>query len=92
MPKQTFRIHEESFFDLVSRGRGGPCETGRRFTPAQIEQIRRTVQRAPEAVVKVLSKDSNDLGAAGRHLDYIGRYGKLEHHRMPPNGQILKPE
>jgi hypothetical protein len=44
------------------------------------------------AVVKVLPKDSNDLGAAGRHLDYIGRYGKLEHHRMPVNGQILKPE
>lgn len=28
--------------------------------------------------MKVLPKDSNNLGAAGRHLDYIGRYGKLE--------------
>jgi len=63
---------------LVSHGRGGPRDSGRHFTPAQIEQIRRTVQRAPEAVVKVLPRDSNDLKAVGKHLDYIGRYGKLE--------------
>jgi len=43
-----------------------------------VEQIRRTVQRAPEVMVKVLPKDSNDLKAVRRHLDYIGRYGKLE--------------
>jgi hypothetical protein len=79
MPKRTFRIREgEPLFDLVSHGRGGPRETGGRFTQAQIEQIRRTVQRAPEAVVKVLPRDSNDLKAVGKHLDYIGRYGKLE--------------
>jgi hypothetical protein len=75
---RTFRIREEPLFDLVSHGRGGPRETGRHFTPAQIEQIRRTVQRAPEAVVKGLPRDSNDLKAVGKHLDYIGRYGKLE--------------
>jgi hypothetical protein len=75
---QTFRIREEPLFDLVSHGRGGPRDTGRHFTPAQIEHIRRTVQRAPEAVVKVLPRDSNDLKAVGKHLDYIGRYGKLE--------------
>jgi Relaxase/Mobilisation nuclease domain len=75
---RTFRLREEPLFDLVSHGRGGPRETGRHFTPAQIEQIRRTVQRAPEAVVKVLPRDSNDLKAVGKHLDYIGRYGKLE--------------
>jgi hypothetical protein len=28
--------------------------------------------------VKVLPRDSNDLKAVGKHLDYIGRYGKLE--------------
>jgi hypothetical protein len=79
MPKRTFRIREgEPLFDIVSYGRGGPRETGGRLTPAQVEQIRRTVQRAPEAVVKVLPKDANDLKAAGRHLDYIGRYGKLD--------------
>src|SRR5258708_38511329 len=79
MPKQTFRIREgEPLFDIVSHGRGGPRETGRHFTPAHVEQIRRTVQRAPEAVVKVLPRDSNDLKAVGKHLDYIGRYGKLD--------------
>src|SRR3984957_16033111 len=78
MSMRTFRIRREALLDLVSYGRGGPCETGGRLTPAQLEQIRRTVQRAPEAVVKVLPKDANDLRAAGRHLDYIGRYGKLE--------------
>jgi hypothetical protein len=75
---RTFRLREEPLFDLVSDGRGGPRETRRHFTPTQIEQIRRTVQRAPEAVVKVLPRDSNDLKAVGKHLDYIGRYGKLE--------------
>jgi hypothetical protein len=59
-------------------GRGGPRETGRHLSPAQVAQIRRTVQRAPEAVVKVLPRDSNDLKAVGKHLDYIGRYGKLD--------------
>jgi hypothetical protein len=28
--------------------------------------------------VKVLPRDSNDLKAVGKHLDYIGRHGKLE--------------
>lgn len=79
MPKRTVRIREgEPLFDLVSHGRGGPRETSGRFTPAQIEQIRRTVQRAPEAVVKVLPRDSSDLKAVGKHLDYIGCYGELE--------------
>jgi hypothetical protein len=48
------------------------------LTPAQVEQIRRTVGRTPEAVVKVLPRASNDLKAVGKHLDYIGRNGELE--------------
>jgi len=48
------------------------------LTQAQVEQIRRTVQRTPEAVVKLLPRGSNDLKAVGQHLDYIGRNGKLE--------------
>lgn len=78
MPKRTFTIGRgEPLFDLVSYGRGGPAG-GRTFSPAQIDQIRRTVHRAPEVVVKVLARNSNDLKAVQRHLDYIGRYGKLE--------------
>lgn len=79
MSKRIFRVREgEPLLDIVSYGRGGPRENGDRLTPAQIEQIRRTVQRVPEVVVKVLSRASNDLKAAAKHLDYISRYGKLE--------------
>jgi hypothetical protein len=79
MPKRVFRIREgEPLLDIVGYGRGGPRENGARLTPAQIEQIRRVVQRVPEVVVKVLPRASNDLKAAGKHLDYISRYGQLE--------------
>jgi hypothetical protein len=79
MPKRTFRIREgEPLLDIASYGRGGPRETGCSLTPVQIEQIERTVRRTPEAVVKVLSRASNDLKAVGNHLDYIGRKGELE--------------
>ena len=79
MPKRTFRIREgEPLLDIASYGRGGPRETGGSLTPAQLEQIRRTVRRTPEVVVKVLPRASNDLKAVGKHLDYIGRKGELE--------------
>jgi hypothetical protein len=78
MSKRTFRIREgEPLLDIVSYGRGGPRETSGRLTPAQVEQIRRTVGRAPEVVVKVLPRASNDLKAVGKHLNYIGRDGML---------------
>jgi hypothetical protein len=79
MPKRVFRIREgEPLLDIVSYGRGGPRENGGRLTPEQVERIRRTVQRVPEVMVKVLSRASNQLNAASKHLDYISRYGKLE--------------
>jgi hypothetical protein len=75
---RTFKLPiEEPLFDIVSYGRGGPRENGGRLTKAQLEHIRRTVQRVPEVVVKVLSRASNDLKAAGKHLDYISRNGEL---------------
>ena len=64
--------------DIVSYGRGGPRENGGRLTSEQMEHIRRTVQRVPEVMVKVLPRASNDLKAAGKHLDYISRYGDLD--------------
>ncbi len=79
MPKRTFRIRVgEPLLDVVSYGRGGPRETGGKLTPAQLEEIQRTVRRTPEAVVKVLPRASNDFKAVGKHLDYIGRNGELE--------------
>jgi hypothetical protein len=67
----------DSFLDIASFGRRGP---GRRdqVPPALIEQIARTVRRAPEAVVKVLPKGATDAKAVRAHLDYIGRRGELE--------------
>ncbi len=62
MSKRTFRIGgPEPLLDVQSFGRAGPRETGDKLTPAQLEQIRRTVTRTPEAVVKVLPRASNDL-------------------------------
>ena len=62
--------------NIASYARGGPCAAGR-LTPAQIEHIRLTVNRAPEVMVKVLSSGGSDSKAVGRHFDYIGRKGNL---------------
>jgi Relaxase/Mobilisation nuclease domain len=78
MPKALRNIRSaRPLLDLVSYGRAGPKAT-LNLSAAQIGQIERTVRRVPEAMVKVLPKDSNNLRSVGRHLDYIGRYGKLE--------------
>jgi hypothetical protein len=74
----VFRIREgEPLLDIVSYGSSALHENGGRLKSGQIEQIRRTVQRVPEVMVKVLPRASNDLKAAGKHLDYISRHGKL---------------
>ncbi len=80
MPKRPFRLPGEGIplLDIVSLGRRGPHGAGGRLTAEQVEQIRRTVQRAPEVMVKVLGRNSNDLKASARHFDYIGRKGELE--------------
>ena len=75
---KTFRLpKEEPLLNIASYARGGP-RAADRLTPSQIEHIRLTVNRAPEAVVKVLPRSSNDLKAVGKHIDYIGRRGNLE--------------
>jgi hypothetical protein len=63
--------------DLRSYARRGPGHRDR-LSPAEIAQISRTVRRVPEAVVKVLPRDSNNLASISRHVGYIGRYGDLE--------------
>lgn len=78
MPRRVFRIREgEPLLDIVSYGNSALHENGGRLIPEQLEQIRRTIQRVPEVMVKVLPRASNDLKAAGKHLDYISRNGKL---------------
>jgi hypothetical protein len=78
MPKALLDLRSaRPLLDIVSYGRGGP--TGSLdLSAAQIAEIDRTVRRVPEAMVKVLPKDSNKLRSVGRHLNYIGRSGKLE--------------
>jgi len=65
------------FLDLFSRGRAGPSESAR-FSPAQIEQIRRTVMgRTPEVMVKVTG-GGRRVGAVAAHLAYISQHGKVD--------------
>lgn len=79
MPKRSFSIREgQPLLDIVSYGRGKSHGAIGRLTPAQLEHIRLTVRRAPEVMVKVLPRASNDLKAVGKHIDYIGRKGALE--------------
>ncbi len=79
MPKTLLDLRGAArpLLDLVSYGRGGP-KGSVRLSADQIAAIDRTVRRVPEVMVKVLPKDSNNLRSVSRHLNYIGRYGKLE--------------
>jgi len=77
MPKTLLELRNRPLLDIVSHGRGGP-KGSIRLSADQIAAIDRTVRRVPEAMVKVLPKDSNNLRSVARHLNYIGRNGKLE--------------
>jgi hypothetical protein len=56
--------------------RKGPA--ARELSPAQIQQIARTVHRAPEVMIKILNHGGHDLKAVANHLKYIDRGGELE--------------
>lgn len=78
MPKLSVDLLEgRPLLDIASYARRG---LGRRdhLSPAEVAQISRTVRRVPEAVVKVLPMNSNNLASISRHIGYIGRYGDLE--------------
>ncbi|HEX5206562.1 MAG TPA: relaxase/mobilization nuclease domain-containing protein [Steroidobacteraceae bacterium] len=61
---------------MASLGRSGPPGSTR-FSPAQIEQIRRTIKRTPEVIVKVTGGGTTPSAVAA-HFAYISRRGKLE--------------
>ena len=73
MKKRIIDLRETDrpLLDIVSYGRGG-----RALTPAQKEYIARTVRRVPEVMVKV-SGGARTVAGVERHMDYIGREGKL---------------
>ena len=77
MPTPRISYEGRPLLDIASYARKGP---GRRdyLSPAEIELIARTVNRAPEVMVKVLTRGGQDLGAVRRHLEYLDRKGELE--------------
>jgi hypothetical protein len=77
MPNLKISLGGQPLLDIASYARHGPGRRDR-LTPGEIARISRTVRRVPEAVVKVLSRDSNKFASVGRHLNYIGRYGELD--------------
>lgn len=62
--------------DIASYARRGPGQRDR-LSSSEIALIARTVHRAPEVMVKVLTRASNDRGSVARHLQYLGRNGEL---------------
>lgn len=78
MSSRPFRLpsDEPPFLEVASLGRSGPHGTTR-LSSAQIEQIRRTVRRTPEVMVKVTGGGTNP-GAVAAHFGYISRRGKLD--------------
>jgi hypothetical protein len=70
MPKRLIDIPGVPLLDIASYARRGPGHRDR-LSPAEIQQITRTVRRTPEVMVKVLSRGGQDLGAVRRHLDYL---------------------
>lgn len=77
MPIRITRLdREKPLLDLRTFARPGPPARVR-FSPAQLEQIVRTVSRTPEVVVKV-SRGATSTAGAVAHLRYIDRNGRLE--------------
>jgi hypothetical protein len=63
--------------DIASYARPGPGRRDR-LPAAEVEVISRTVRRAPEVMVKVLTHGGKDLKSVQRHLAYLNRKGELE--------------
>src|SRR6185437_6174632 len=66
-----------ALLEIFSHARRGPGRRDR-FSGAQVALIARTVHRAPEVMVKVLTRGGQDARAVGRHLNYLSRDGDLE--------------
>ncbi len=71
------RVPDGLLFDPVSHGRHGPDRRDR-LSPAQIQQIARTVARTPEVMVKVLPVGAHSVAGVRQHLAYVGRQGDVE--------------
>lgn len=77
MPKRLVDLRDQHpLLDIVSYGRRAPGN-GRTFTPAERDYIARTVNSAPEVMIKV-SGGGKSAGAVAAHFRYIDRRGELE--------------
>jgi hypothetical protein len=76
--KRVVRVPSDGqpFLDVFSGGRAGPRGSNG-FSGVQIEQIRRTLSRVPEVMVKV-TPGGKSLGAVAAHLSYISQHGELD--------------
>jgi hypothetical protein len=77
MPRRIVDLRDQHpLLDIVSYGRRAPGN-GRTFTPAERDHIARTVNSAPEVMIKV-SGGGKSAGAVAAHFRYIDRRGELE--------------
>ena len=78
MSRRAFQVPTDgpASLDVVPHARRGP-RASTRLTVAQIEQIRRTVRRTPEVMVKVTGGGRN-VGAVAAHIAYISHHGEIE--------------
>jgi hypothetical protein len=63
-------------FDLFSHAQAGPGAS-KGFSAAQVGQIRHTIRRLPEVMVKVTG-GGRKVHAVAEHLSYISHHGELE--------------
>jgi predicted RNA-binding protein YlqC (UPF0109 family) len=89
MPKRLIQLEGRPLFDIASYARPGSSRRDR-LSPEEIEQITLTVRRAPEVMVKVLTRGGQDLKAIRRHLSYLNRKGDLD--IETDDGEWLKGE
>ena len=89
MPKRLVQLEGRPLFDLASYARPGSSRRDR-LSPEEIGQISLTVRRAPEVMVKVLTRGGQDLKAIRRHLAYLNRGGDLD--IETDDGERLKGE
>ena len=92
MPKRLIDTRVgRPLLDIASYARRGPGHRDR-LSPAEVQQIARTVRRTPEVMVKVLSRGGQDLGAVRRHLDYLRLRDDGELDLETDDGQRLSGE
>lgn len=65
MPNLMSDVRGRPLLDIASYARRGPGRRDR-LSPAEVQQIGRTVSRTPEVMIKVLSQGGQNLGAVQR--------------------------